>query len=445
MAELVLAGALVLDADGRLLDGPRDIVIRGGKIAAVRPAGSDVARGNSGASGGPQAPEVVDCSGCVVTPGLVILHTHAPMVLFRGFAEDMSIDDWFNKRIWPYESRLTPDHIEAGARLAVVEMVEHGVTAFADHYFEADRIADVVLDTGIRADLAPTVFGLGEGVAERVDAAAELIARRRDDDPRLTFRMGPHAPYTCPLPAMEHIVRRARELGVGLHLHVSETRTQVEESRRREGRTPFAAVAAAGGFELPVIVAHGLWVEEEDLTLVGPDTWFAVSPKTYLKLAMGEGSLWRLWGDPRLRVAAGTDGAASSNTLNPLEQVRLWALLGKHASGRADRFTLEDAWRVLMSGHRAFGRGTGAVQPGWEADLVVWDLEQPNTAPVHDVLAAIIYSADARNVRDVLVSGRFLKRDFKVVAVDVAEALRQVEEAARAVVARGPGRATVTY
>ncbi|HCJ10836.1 MAG TPA: cytosine deaminase [Clostridiales bacterium] len=367
------------------------------------------------------------------------------MVIFRGFAEDMSMDDWFNERIWPYESRLTPDHVEAGARLAVVEMIEHGVTAFADHYFEADRIADVVLETGIRADLAPTVFGLGEGVAERVDAAAELIARRRDDDPRLTFRMGPHAPYTCPPPAMEHIVRRARELGVGLHLHVSETRAQVEESRRREGRTPFAAVAAAGGFELPVIVAHGLWVEEEDLALVGADTWFAVSPKTYLKLAMGEGSLWRLWGDPRLRLAAGTDGAASSNTLNPLEQVRLWALLGKHAVGRADRFTLEEAWRVLMNGHRALGRGTGAVRPGWEADLVVWDLEQPNTAPVHNVLAAIIYSADARNVRDVLVSGRFLKRDFEVVAVDAAEALRQAEEAARAVVARGPGRATVTY
>lgn len=434
---LVLTGALILDGDGRLSDGCRDIVIRDGGIAAV------VAAGTGPGATGPAKLERVDCAGCVVTPGLVALHTHAPMVLFRGLAEDVSIDDWFNIRIWPYESRMTGDEVAAGARLAIAEMLDNGVTAFADHYFEAERIADVVVDTGIRGQLAPTIFGLGEGVEDRIEAAADLIQRRRHQNPRLSFRMGPHAPYTCPPPVLAAVVSRAGDLGVGIHLHISETREQVAASREREGRTPFAAVAAAGGFDLPVIVGHGLWVEEDDLPLLGLDTWFAVSPKTYLKLAMGQGNLWRLAG--RLNLATGTDGAASSNTLSPLEQARLWALVGKQALGSAERFTLDETWRLLMNGHRALGQNTGEVAPGRDADLVVWDLEQPNTAPVHDVRAAIVYSAEARNVRDVLVAGRLVKRDHRLVSLDARRAVAEARAAAEAILARGPGRAKVSY
>lgn len=431
--DLVLAHVAVLDADGRYTPD-HHVLVRDGVITEVAEAAT---------AQFPPGARVVDRSGCVLTPGLVVLHTHAPMVLFRGLAEDVSIDDWFNERIWPYESRLTPDDVYLGARLAIAEMAGNGVTAFADHYIEAGRIADAVLETGIRGELAPTVFGLGEGVRRRIDAAAELIARRGGTDPRLSFRMGPHAPYTCPPPVLEEIVDRARELGVGLHLHVSETEAQVRASRDAEGRTPFGAVAAAGAFELPVIAGHGLWVEESDLPLLGESTWFAVCPKTYMKLAMGEGNLWRL--AHHLNLAVGTDGAASSNTLSPLEQARLWALIGKQAGGRADRFTLAETWRFLMNGHRALRANTGAIQPGREADLVVWDLQQPNTAPAVDPLAAIIYSAESSNVRDVLVRGEFVKRDFRLVTIDVVEAVAEARRATERIIARGPGRAGVVY
>ncbi|MFZ5827376.1 MAG: amidohydrolase family protein [Bacillota bacterium] len=432
--DLVLVGGAVLDGDGRYY-ARRNVAIQAGRITAVwDPAG-----------GSPwlQAEQVLDCTGCLITPGLTVLHGHAPMALFRGLAEDVAIDDWFNRRIWPYESRITPDDVYHGARLAIAEMIENGVTAFADHYMHAGRIADAVVETGIRADLAPTIFGLGDGVEEQIEAAAALIALRRFESPRLTFRMGPHAPYTCPPPVLKAIVDRARELGVGIHLHVSETEAQVAASRSGEGRTPFQAVADAGGFTLPVLVAHGLWVEEEDLALLTPETWFAASPKTYLKLAMGEGNLWRL--RERLNVAIGTDGAASSNTLNPLEQARLWALVGKHATGRADRFTLAEAWQLLMNGHRALATPTGMVVSGLDADLVVWDLQQPNTAPVLDPLAALLYSAESRNVRDVMVQGQFLKRNFRVVSLDTAEAVSRAVAAAQRLLAEGPGRAGVVY
>jgi len=365
------------------------------------------------------------------------------MVLFRGLAEDVSIDDWFNLRIWPYESRLTEEDVRAGARLAVAEMLENGVTAFADHYMFADAVADAVLESGIRADLAQTIFGLGEGVEERIEAGADLIRRRRGDSPRLTFRMGPHAPYTCPPPVLAAVAAKARELGVGLHIHVSETEAQVKASLASLGVTPFAALAAAGGFDLPVIIAHGLWVREDDLPFLTPDTWFAASPKTYMKLAMGEGGLWTL--RHRLQIASGTDGAASSNTLSPLEQIRLWSLVGKHSTGDSTLFTLREAWSLLMNGHKALGTNTGAVAPGRDADLVVWDLQQPNTSPVHDPLASILYSAGSRNVRDVLVQGQFLKRDHRLVTLDVQPIVREAAAAARRLVESGPGQTTVTY
>lgn len=443
-ADLILANASVLDGDGRFFE-ERDILIRGGRVEAVAAAADGLAAGVASAGGSASAgpADVVDCTGCVVTPGLTVLHGHAPMVLFRGLAEDVSIDDWFNVRIWPYESHLTDEDVRAGTRLAIAEMLENGVTAFADHYMFADAIADAVLESGIRADLAQTVFGLGDGVKERIEAGADVVRRRRGDSPRLTFRMGPHAPYTCPPPVLAAIVAKARELGVGLHIHVSETEAQVLASLHSLGQTPFAALAAAGGFELPVIVAHGLWVRQDDLKHLTPDTWFAASPKTYMKLAMGEGGLWAL--RDRLQVAAGTDGAASSNTLNPLEQMRLWALLGKHSGGDATRFTLREAWTLLMNGHRALGTNTGLVQPGRDADLVVWDLQQPNTAPVHDPLAAILYSAESRNVRDVLVQGQFLKRGHRLVTLNGPSVVREAAAAAARLVQQGPGQAAVTY
>ncbi|MHB9145790.1 MAG: amidohydrolase family protein [Symbiobacteriia bacterium] len=452
--DLILINAAILDGDGRFYEG-RHIVIRDGRVAQVvaakasegraeRPAQRRAERPAALAPATPrQMAEVVDCAGCVVTPGLTVLHGHAPMVLFRGLAEDVTIDDWFNRRIWPYESHLTVADVTAGTRLAIAEMLENGVTAFADHYMFADAIADVVLETGIRADLAPTIFGLGDGVGERIENATRLIAARRADSPRLTFRMGPHAPYTCPQAVLSAIVKRARELGVGLHIHVSETEAQVQASLEREGRTPFAALATAGGFDLPVLVAHGLWVREEDLDFFRPDTWFAASPKTYLKLAMGEGGLWRL--RDRLQVAIGTDGAASSNTLSPLEQVRLWALLGKHSGGEAARYTLTEAWSLLMNGHKALGTNTGAVAPSRDADLVVWDLQQPNTAPVHNPLAAILYSAESRNIRDVLVQGQFLKRDHRLLTINPQRAVREAAAAAQRLTQAGPGPASVAY
>lgn len=417
---LLFRGATLLDHRG-ILTPDTDLLVEEGHIRAM---GRGLEPGDA---------QVVDCTGMVLSPGLPVLHAHSPMHILRGLAEDVTPDAWFNEEIWPYESKITPEDIYWGSRLCAAEMADCGVTAFADHYFQAREVIRAAGDTGLRVNMAPTAFGL-----DRVEKdIAETLTLREDFSAnslvKITF--GPHAPYTCGPQALAQVAQAAREAGMGLHLHLAETKEQQEESLRLHGKTPAGVVAEAGGFQVPCIVAHGLWMAPEDVPLLGKDTFVAVSPKTYMKLGMGTGTLWDQW--DRLNLCIGTDGAASSNTVNPLEQARLFALLGK-LPGRAGEFRLQELWQLLMNGHRALGFGTGRLEPGAPADLVVWDLNTPNTAPVYNPLAAILYSADRGNVLHTVVAGRFVKRDGRLVQ-DTAPLLAEAARCAQALSIRGKG------
>lgn len=454
---VLLSNARVVRRDGSV-EGPADVAVRSGVIASVTPKAALPAQEK--ARPVDDLP-VVDCDGCYMSPGLVNLHTHSPMAVLRGIAEDVSIDDWFNVRIFPYESRLTLRDVRIGALLAIFEMVDSGVTAFFDHYFMAQEVVAAARATGIRADVAPTVFGLGEWQAALRDSL-ELMARVNGEQGLVRVRLGPHAPYTCPPPVLEACAEAARKTGAGIHIHVSETRRQVEESLRLYGKTPFRVLHDAGIMDVECVFAHGTWMRREEVPLVSKPSFLAVAPKTYLKLSSGAGNLYEVLrflgypdGDGPLQVGIGTDGAASSNTQSPLEQARLFALLGKDRWGDATTFDLATVWRTLMAGHDALGQNTGDVAEGYAADLVVWDLAHAPTWPVacpagalpagQEALAAILYSADSQNVRDVMVSGRFLKRSGKVVAMDTAEVMADSLAVRQRLMAEGVGQARVRY
>lgn len=421
MGSLLLKNCNLIDETGRVTSG-EDLLIRDGTIAA-RGAGLV----GNGAEG-------MDCSGLFVSPGFTVLHAHSPMHILRGLAEDVNIDDWFNKEIWPYESKIQEEDIYWGSRLCCAEMAENGVTAFADHYFHGEQIARAAKETGIRADIAGTVFAF-DGDPGPESAPVLALMERYRDDPMVKIRLGPHSPYICSPAVLGALVEMARKAGCGIHLHIAETKAQVEESRRKYGKTPFEVAAEAGCFTVPCIAAHGLWMEESDLSLLGPDTYVPVSPKTYLKLGMGKGHIWELWQQAKLCI--GTDGAASSNTVSPLEQARLFALLGKWED-RAEGFRLEDIWRLLMRGHGALGFGSGKLAAGAAADLLFWDLDTVQTAPLYSPLAAILYSADSRNIRHVMVAGEFVKKDGRLRA-DPAPVLEKAARCAREISIRGKG------
>jgi len=428
--DLLLRNASIIDENGRIFRN-KSIFIKAGVIARI-------ADGNESFT----AEETIDCTGRYVTPGFVNLHTHSAMTIFRGIAEDVSIDDWFNREIWPYESKLTGDNVYWGALSAIGEMLAYGVTAFADHYMFADRICDAVLETGIKADVAPTVFGMSDDFENTLDQVSKLIVEKNGISASLKLRMGPHCPHTSPGDTLKAMVDRAKELGVGVHTHVSETQEQVRESLEKYGCTPFERLGEAGGFDIPCIVAHGLWIQEQDRKYLRKDTYIAACPKTYMKLSMGAGHLWE--DSRRLPLCTGTDGAASSNTLDPLEQVRLFGLAGKFLTDDSTDFDLTFLWKMLMRGHEALQFGSGKIKEGYSADLLVWDLASCGTAEVYNPLAAIIYSASSKNIMDTLVDGRPLKRDGKVQVIN-NEVINQLSKISEDIKERGKGKTNLNF
>ena len=424
MSAVLLKNCNLIDETGTISTG-EDLLIREGAIAA-RGKGLSLPEGEAG--------ETLDCGGLFVSPGLTVLHAHSPMHILRGLAEDVNANDWFNREIWPYESKIQEEDIYWGSRLCCAEMLDHGVTAFADHYFHGEQIAQAAKESGIRADIAGTVFAFDGDPAPEMQAVSDLMDQYRDD-PMVKIRFGPHSPYICSTQALETLARAAKEKGGGLHLHVSETAAQVEESRKQHGKTPFQVAAEAGCFTVPCIVAHGLWIEESDLALLGEDTYIALCPKTYMKLGAGKGPVWDYW--RKVNLCIGTDGAASSNTVDPLEQARLFALLGK-LGDQAEDYPLREVWQVMLRGHRALSFGSGSLTPGAAADLVFWDLDTPHTAPLYNPLAAILYSGDSRNIRHVMVAGEFRKRDGRLV-FDLAPVLENAARCARGITTRGKG------
>ena len=427
--ELVIKGALIIDGDGQIYQG-KEVKISGDRVSEI---GENIEA---------EGAEILHRPNCILTPGLINLHCHSPMGLMRGLGEDLKIEDWFNQFIWRFETRLEAPDVKVGAFLGISEMLKNGVTAFADHYFFAEQIAEAAEESGIRADIAPTIFGFGDKVDENIEEAARLIETWKRKKGSVTMRMGPHAPYTCPPEVLKKVSRWAEQLGVGSHIHVSETLDQVEESKKQYGKTPFVILKEAGLLEQHIIIGHGLWIEEEEIDLLPAEAYFAASPKTYMKLAMGYGNLWKF--ADRLQIATGTDGAASSSSLSPLEQARLFALIGKQNYG-AECFTLEEIWKILMMGHQALGQKSGLIRPGYLADLVVWDIGCPSTWPVYNPLSSLLYSADSSNVRDVIVDGELVLKEKNLTRLKEEDILEMVQEAVNRIDSREEGERFARY
>ncbi len=412
----------------------RDLLIRDGIIAKICEAGVLKAADD--------VDEVIDGSRYFVSPGLCNLHAHTAMNIFKGIAEDVTSDAWFNEMIWPYESKMSPEDIYTGTVLGIAEMLDNGVTAVCDHYFGEEQVLKAAKDTGIRMDIAPTIFGMSPDYKDRLASVSEFIQKHQDDSDRISLRLGPHSNYTCPENVLGEIVDEARRIHVPIHLHLSETELQVQQSLSSTGKTPFQCLYDAGGFDVGVLVAHGLWVTEKDLSYLNENTWFAFCPKTYMKLAMGYGPFFTL--SDRIRYSFGTDGAASSNTLSIAEQARLFGLLEKFTGNDPTIHPARSIWQKTMAGHRVFKAGTGVLQEGATADLVIWDLETPDTMAFYDPVSAILYSSNSRNVRYTMVAGEFLKYDGRL-AMDFEEIGKTALRLQKELLARGKGKAIVYY
>ncbi len=440
MANLIIRGCDILHVmDGKLnIELCQDIEIRGKLIAAI---GNDLPVSENDRF------QIIEGQGLLAIPGLMNTHAHVPMVLFRGMAEDVSVQAWFNDYVFPLESNLTPEDVYWGAMLGMAEMIENGVTCVADHYFYMDEVARAVETSGMRANLAWAVFG-HQGEAQ-LDATCQFIERWQGKaDGRITTWLGPHAPYTTGRDFLKLSAERAKQLDTGIHIHVSETSEQVALSLQEHGITPVQMLAETGVLEVPAILAHCLYPTNEDVKiLAGTGAGVAHAPKTYLKLGMGEIKLQQLR-DAGVPVGLATDGAGSSNTLDVLEQLRMMALVQKHAYRDPTTMPVAEALEIAFEGSARvlqMGDQIGVLAPGRLADIALLRQDGVHVFPRFDPAANLVYSSKSADVDTVICNGELLMQGRKLLTIDKGQVKKEISARLERLGQRTPGKRIAVY
>lgn len=414
-----------------------DIWVEENRIKAILPTDESQFEGDH---------ELIDGTGMLAVPGMINTHAHVPMVLFRGAAEDVPLHEWFNDYIFPMESNLTPEDVYWGALLGIAEMIEAGITTVADHYFFMDEVAEAVKKGGIRGNLAWAVFE-HQGT-EQLDKTGEFITRWQGKaDNRIKTWLGPHSPYLCGPDFLQKCADMAADLGVGIHLHVSETKEQVEASLAEHGKTPLKILFDTRILERPTILAHCLYPTEDDLKIIADhNAGIGQAPKTYLRAGMGMSDI-KKYLDHQIALGLATDGAASSSTLDLFEQMRLMALTQKNLQGDARAAQLDEILRIAFKGGAEVCQEPelGDLRAGNLADIVLLRQDRAASMPRLNLAANLVYSLGAADVDTVICNGQVLFHQQQHLILNKEEIRSEIEKRLERLVQRVPGKKIALY
>jgi 5-methylthioadenosine/S-adenosylhomocysteine deaminase len=379
-----------------------------------------------------RARDTIDAAGQIVLPGLINTHTHAPMVLFRGLADDLALMEWLDKYIFPAEARtVSPAFVRAGTRLAVLEMIQSGTTTYADMYYFEEEIAKETRAAGLRGVLGQTIIQFPVADAK---TPAEGLARTEafidafKNDPLITPAVAPHAMYTLDGPALQAARDLARRRGVPTIIHLAETSDEVRTSQERFKMSPVAYLDSLGFLGPGVLAAHGIWVSDAEIALLkSRGVGVSHNPESNMKLASGTAPV-PAYLRADVAVGLGTDGAASNNDLDMFEAMRIASLLHKLQSGdpRAvgAHATLEMA---TIRGARALGMEAqiGSLEPGKRADFIAVSTAGARQTPMYDPVSHLVYVAHGDDVQTTVVHGKVLMRNRKVLTLDAGAVIRE--------------------
>ncbi|HHR6079807.1 TPA: amidohydrolase [Providencia alcalifaciens] len=438
-ADLMIVDGTVLtmDANNQIIENGT-VVIDKNKIIAV---------------GGPElatqyiAKKQLNVDGDIVMPGLINTHTHASMTVFRSLADD--VPDRLHRYIFPLESKMVSrEMVRVGANLANVEMVKGGVTTYVDMYYFEDEVAKTVDKIGMRAILGESVIKFPVADAQNADegiAYAVNFINQYKDHPRITPAFAPHAPYTNTTEHLQKIAKLSQELNVPVMIHLAETdREQEEIAKRTGGKSPVQYMADIGALNSKVIAAHAIMVDENDIDLLKKyDVGVAHNVSANTKSAKGVAPVTAMLAKG-VRVGLGTDGPMSSNTLTTMNELNL---VGKiHKLENKDRAAMPPITVVELATKGSakaihMEDKLGSLEAGKLADIIVVDTKSPNMVPMYSPYAALVYGANASNVRHTIVDGNLLMEDRKVLTVDenaiVKEALQFADQVRKTVIASG--------
>ncbi len=374
---------------------------------------------------------IIQASGKVAMPGLINLHCHAAMSLLRSYADDYPLQTWLNKKIFPVEKCFKEDDVYWGTMLSLLEMIKGGTTTFVDMYFFKDETERACLESGIRAVLSAVFLGETKvkGFCDLEDAR-RLASSPTDTQGNLVKTiLGPHALYTCPPDFLSRLLDATTGSNIPIHIHLSETETEVKESLNKYNKTPVAMLESLGVFERQVVAAHCVHLTDEDIDiLVSNNVGIAHNPGSNLKLGSGIAPLAKLLARNAL-IGLGTDGPASNNNLDMFEEVRLSALIQK---GTSKDPTLVDAVTALelatCRGSKILNMNNlGIIKEGALADIILVDFDQPHLQPAFNPISNIVYSASAADVDTVIVNGKILYAGGEFLTLDKDKILYEVK------------------
>ncbi|MGD2027114.1 MAG: amidohydrolase, partial [Anaerolineales bacterium] len=435
-ADQLLVNAIVLTMDPELRQfEPGAVAVRGNSILEVG-AETDLKKTYPGA-------EMLDCGGKVLMPGLVNAHTHVPMTLLRGLADDLRLDVWLLGYMMPVEREfVSPDFVRLGTLIGCAEFIRTGITSFADMYYYEEDVAKATVEAGLRGVLGQTVlkFPAPDALSyeDSLESAREFIVGWKNHD-LIVPAVAPHAPYTCTADILRACAALAAEFDVPLHTHIAETAIEVENMRQEEDMPVVPYIKKQNLFDAKVLAAHCVHLDfGEIITLKHNNAGVAHNPSSNMKLASGMAPVTSML-EEGLNVGIGTDGPSSNNDLDMFEEVRLAAFMAKT---RENNPTALPAWQALLMATRMgaeamhIGHLTGSVEAGKRADLILVDIDTLHNSPrfkrdPYGIYAQLVYAGKSTDVTDVMVNGRWLMRDRSLLTINLPSLMEAVGEYAK--------------
>ncbi|MEG0129783.1 amidohydrolase [Clostridium sp.] len=415
------------------MDGKDNILNKG----YILISGNTIEKVESGEYEGPiTSLKVIDGEGCIAMPGLINMHTHVPMTLLRGYGEGLPLMKWLNERIFPFEAKMTKDDVYIGSLLGIVEMIKSGTTTFVDMYYKLSEIANAAKDMNIRAFLGNTI--IGDDYKKQIDKTISLKESIQSDLVNIT--LAPHSPYTCSTEALIMVSEAGRVNNIPIQIHLSESREEIDTIKASHKVSPIKYCNDIGLFEgNKVIAAHCIHIDEDDMKILKDNkVAMVVNPQSNMKLASGTAPAI----DAKrkgVNICLGTDGPSSNNSLNMVEEMKVFSLVQKLFNSDANVMdpytTLEIA---TVNGAKALGMedSLGKIKEGYLADIILIDTKKPHLTPCFNYYANIVYSAQGSDIKTSIINGKIVMKDYKIKLVDETILMERAQNAVNSILSR---------
>ncbi len=385
--------------------------------------------------------ETYDGKGKLLMSAFYNAHAHSPMMMMRGYGENLALSDWLNTRIFPFEDKLYPEAVYYSTLLAMAESFRFGIVSSSDMYYFSEEMARAIIDSGAKSNLSRSITSFAPGSVKNNASYIEAQNLVRDfhgaEDGKILVDASIHAEYTNTIESMIDVADFAKEHEINMHVHISETKSEHEECKQRHGKTPTRLLADLGAFDTNTTAAHCIWVEDEDMDIMAEKgVTVASCPISNLKLASGVCNVPKLM-SKGINVAIGTDSVASNNSLNFIEEMKIFALINKERREDPTIITpVETIHAATYAGALAQGRpDCGRLKEGNKADIIVLDIAVPHMRPVHNLATNIVYSASGSDVVLTMCDGKIVYRDGIYLTIDIEKVIAETELACKNILA----------